>query len=918
MSRRDDAPNGPRREFSLPRAEQRLDAELDDEFRFHFDERVDEFVAAGMSREEALREATRRFGDREAYKASARAIDTVTLKQERRAAWTRTLWRETQRAFRVLTRDRAFSAVAFVTLAIGLGAAIAIFTVLDRVVLRALPYPEADRLVSVMHPATVPGSGERNWGLSAGSYFGFRERMRTLDELGMYTTGGFTVTSDGDAELVQAASVTATLLRALQARPALGRLLLAEDDVPGGPNVAVLGYEFWQRRYGGDPSAVGKTLETSVGTYQIIGVAERGLALPMPGPFASSSNLSGFTMDVWVPMQLDPAGPFYNSHPYVGVGRLRAGLSAEDAQREFTGLFVQIAEALPGVYSPGFLKQYRFGVGLRPLRDAVLGPTVPRALWLLFGAVILVLVIAAANVGNLFLLRFEARRREAAIRTALGAGSGQMAAHYLAETLLLCAAAWVAGVGIAALSLQGLLRIAPTNIPRLTEVALGGRAIGVGLLFALGLALLLGIVPLLRRGLDLGSLRDGGRGLSPSRRSRALRHALVVGQLALTLVLLAGAGLMFRSFAKLRAVEPGFDAQGVLAFDVSLPFLRYDTREKAAVFHEELQRRLAALPGVQAVGAGPTPLVDFGTGCAVVFRAGRPYGVDEQTPCVPSPTAVPGYFDALGIAVEGRRPEWRDVTARSQAVVITQALAERLWPGESAIDKGLGMNGANAEAFYRVVGVIPSLRAEALDLPPTEAVFYAATGLTPNARSGALNDLTVFVRQSGADPYALVPAVRQVLRELDAQVPLVSPRAMETVLARSMARTSFLLTLLGIASVVALLLSAVGIYGVISYLVVQRRTEIGIRLALGATVGGVVRLIVLQATQLAALGVLIGVAAAMAGSRVMQSLLYEVQAGDPRVLMAGALLLLTVVLLASWVPARRASQVDPSEAMRGD
>lgn len=918
MSRRDDAPNGPRREFSLPRAAQRLDAELDDEFRFHFDERVDEFVAAGMSREEALREVTRRFGDREAYKASARAIDTVTLKQERRAAWTRTLAREAQRAVRVLTRDRGFSLVAFFTLALGLGATISIFTVLDRVVLRALPYRDADRLVSVMHPATVPGSGERHWGLSEGSYFGFRERMRTLEDLGMYSTGGFTVTSGGDAELVQVASVTSTLFTTLQARAALGRLILAEDDAPGGPSRVVLSHEFWQRRFGGNPAVIGQNLETSVGSYEIIGVAEPSLALPMPGPFASSSNLSGFTMDVWVPMQANPAGPFYNSHPYVGVGRLREGVTAEDAQREFTGLFAQIAEALPDVYSPGFLKQYRFGIAVRPLRDAVLGPAVPRALWLLFAAVILVLVIAAANVGNLFLLRFEARRREAAIRSALGAGRGQMAAHYLAETLLLCGAAWVAGVGLAALALQGLLRIAPPNIPRLGEVALGARAVGVGLLFALGLALVLGFVPLLRRGLDLGSLRDGGRGLSPSRRSRVVRHALVVGQLALTLVLLAGAGLMFRSFAKLRAVEPGFDARGVLAFDVSLPFLRYDTREKAAVFHEELQRRLAALPGVQAVGAGPTPLVDFGTGCAVVFREARPYGVDEQTPCVASSTAVPGYFEALGITVEGRTPEWRDVTSRSQAVVITQALAERLWPGESAIDKGLGNNGSNAPAFYRVVGVIPSLRAEALDLPPTEAVFYAATGLTPNQRSGALNDLTVFVRQSGVDPYALVPAIRQTLRELDAQVPLVNPRAMETVLARSMARTSFLLTLLGIASLVALVLSAVGIYGVISYLVAQRRTEIGIRLALGASVGGVVRLIVLQAAQLAAVGVLIGVAAALVGSRVMQSLLYEVQAGDPRVLAGGTLLVLAVVTLASWGPARRAARVDPAEAMRAD
>lgn len=914
MSPRD--PGAPRRAFQLPRAADRLEEELEAEFRFHLEERIDEFVAQGMSREDAEREVQLRFGDREAHLSRAREIDAAALRQERRSDLLRTLGREMRRAARVLRRDRAFTVIAFVTLALGLGATTAIFTVLDAVVLRALPYGDAGQLVSVMHPATVPGSGERVWGLSPGGYFGFREQTRTLSDLGMYASGGFTVTNGGDAELVQAARVTASLLTTLQARPSAGRLLLSDDDMPGGPRVAVLSHEFFQRRFGGDLTMIGRNLETSVGSYEIIGVVEPGLALPVPGPFASAADLSALRVDVWEPLQLNPAGPFYNNHPYVGIGRLRPDIAVADAQREFEALFQRITEELPRVYSPGFLRQYAFRVQVASLRDAVLGPTVPRTLWLLFGAVVLVLLIAAANVGNLFLLRFEARRRESAIRTALGADRAQMAAHFLAETLLLCVAAGAAGIALAVAGLRVLLAIAPTNVPRLAEVTLRGSSVLVAFGVALLLALVLGFVPLLRRGIDIGSLRDGGRGLSPSRGQRRVRHVLVVGQLALTLMLLTGAGLMLRSFDQLRRVEPGFDPAGVLAFRLSLPFARYDTREKAAVFHQELQRRIGALPGVTAVGGGPMPLESFGTGCSVVFREGRPYGVDEQTPCVPTPTALPGYFEALGMTVEGRAPGWQDVTSRSQAVVVTRALADRLWPGEDVIGRGIASNGPDSPIWYRIVGVIPEFRAEALDLAPTEAVFYAATGLQEHVRTDALNDFSYFVRSTTDDPITTLPAIRQIVRELDPQVPLVHPRAMADVVAGSMARTSFILTLLGIAAAVALVLSAVGIYGVISYLVTQRRTEIGIRMALGASVSQVVQLVVLQSGRLAVLGVMLGIAGALAGARLMASLLYEVRTTDAAVLVSGTVLLLTAVLLASWVPAARAARIDPGEAMR--
>lgn len=909
-------PENPRREFQLPRSSERLAGEIEDELRFHMEERIEEFVAQGMSREDAVLEAKRRFGDMDQYRESARAIDQVTLRQERRANFLQTLIAEGGRARRALVRDRAFSVIAVFTLALGIAATTAIYSVLDAVVLESLPYDQSERLVAIRHPATVPGSGERHWGLSPGGYFGFRRDTPTLQDIGVYATGGFTVTSSGDAELIRSASITATLFNVLRARPALGRLLIEGDDIPNGPNVVVLGYDFWQRRFGGSPDIIGTLLETDIGNYEIVGVAERGLTLPVPGPFSSGGNLIDVAVDAWRPLGFDPAGPFYNNHPFVGIGRLADGASVEDAERNLRERFARIVEELPDVYSPGFISQYNFRVSAVSLRDAVLGPTVPRAVWMLFASVILVLAIAAANVGNLFLIRVESRRREAAVRSALGADKTHLAAHYLAEAALICISATAIGIALAGIALKVLPAFAPADVPRLASAQLSAGSTAAALAIGFLLTLTLGLVPLLRKELDLGTLRDGGRGLSPSKRQRFVRHALVVSQMALTLVLLAGAGLMFRSFNELRKVEPGFQIDGVLAFDVALPFSRYDTREKALVIHQELQRRLAALPGVLSVGAGPVPLEWFGAGCSVVFRENRPYEPDEQTPCVSTPTALPGYFDAAGIEVRGRMPDWNDIASRSQAAVVTEALATRLWPGEDAIGKGIATNW-NSTGWYRIVGVVPSMKAESFDSPPTEAVFYAGTGLVPDQRSSALNYTTYFVRTELSDPMSLIPSIRSTVREVESAVPVINPRSMASVATQSIAQTTFLLILLATAATIALLLSAVGIYGVISYMVTQRRSEIGIRMALGADMASVVRMVVRQSLGLAVIGMAVGVVIALAGSRAIASLLYSVSPGDPVVLSVGVIVLLATTLLASWEPARRAARVDPGEAVRG-
>ncbi|MEX2177090.1 MAG: ABC transporter permease [Gemmatimonadaceae bacterium] len=909
-----------RRVFRLPASSARLERSVDDELRFHLDERVREFMARGMTRDEAEAEARKRFGDYDSYSRHTRDVDAQTMTIRNRIELVDTLRREVPRAARLLARAPGFAAIAILTLALGIGATTAIYSVVKGVLLNPLPYPNPEALVSVMHPTSAPGSGERQWGLASVGYFHFREHASTLEALGVYRSGMLSVAEPGQpAQQVRMAQVTASLFDVFQARPHLGRLVTAEDDLPGlALRTVVLSYEFWRHYYGEDPDIVGRTIQTSAFPLEIIGVTQPGLTLPRPGAFASSADLTTFGVDLWVPLNLDPATR-QNNHAFAGVGRLAPGATADAAQRELSTMTGQFSALFPDVYSQRFMESYNFRAGVTPLHDEVLGPTIGRALWILFGAVALVLVIAAANVANLFLVRMEARRRDAAVRAALGADRRHMAVHYLSESLMLTLAAGALGVVLARVGLAAMLAIAPRNVPRLVGVELDGSS----LLFALALAVVagisLGVMPLPRAtSVDVDTLRDGARGLGASRRQRMARHALVVAQVALAMMLLVASGLMIRSFMHLRDVQPGLDASGVLTLGVSLPYRSYETMEQAAAFHREFGERVGALPGVVAIGAsGALPLRDYGTGCSVVFRENRPYASGEPTPCVHTVPATPGFFDALGITVRGRAPDWGDVSTKTQAVVVTEVLARRLWPGEDAIGKGIGTNGPDSPWWYRVVGVVPELRAGGLDQPPTEAVFLAASPLYPaQNRWGMLNGLVVAVKVARGQPDDLIGPIRRVLTEMDAQIPMVNPVTMETVVDRSIARTSFVMALLSIAAAIALLLSAVGLYGVISYLVAQRRAEIGVRIALGASVSRVLRMVMGESARLALLGVALGLLGAFLGTRLLQALLFGVSPTDSLVLTVVPIVLLAITALASFLPARRAARLDPAEALR--
>ena len=907
--------DGFRRVFRLPTSADRLAREVDDELRFHIEGRIEELIAQGWSRDAAAAEAWRRFGDYVAYRREARDIDLITHHQRRRMDIIDAIRREARQSVRALARTPAFSLVALATLVLGIGATASIFTVLDAVVLRPLPYPSPDRLVSITHPVSGTAVTAGKWGVSPAGYFFFRREARTLAASGIYSTGTLSVRSSDGAARVQSAQITSSVFGVLGARPAAGRLLASDDDTPNGPIVAVLGYGFWQRAFGSDPSIVGHTIDVEGRPVLVVGVAGPDVNLPMPSAVASQADIAGFGVDVWRPLQLDPAARAVNTHPYSMLARLAPGASVDDAQRELAALTARLPEIAPSAYSPAFMRQYHFSMAVTPLQTEVVGATA-RVLWVVFGAVALVLLMAAANVANLFLVRLEAHRREAAVRAALGAGRAHLAVHYLSESLLLTLSAGALALLLAWGGLHVFVAVAPPSIPRLASVALGWRTVAFAGALSIALGVVFGLVPLVsRRDVDTATLREGGRGLTSSRATRVVRDALIVGQMTLALVLLAAAGLMLRTVDQLRHVKPGFDPEHALTMHVHIPSSRYSGWAPVAAFHRSLQERVGALPGVRAVGGGTdAPLVSFGF-CSIVWVEDHPLAPGEEPPCVKVTEAAPGFFSALGLPVRGRVPDWHDAEAGTGAVVVTRALAERFWPGENAIGRGIKGNGSRPP-FYRVVGVADDVRGEGLEKPPVEAVFFPIIPMPEAPLWGPPNDLDLIVRTSLNDPTALVPTIRRTIAALDPMVSVDRVQTLTSVVQHSLARVSFILALLAIAALMALLLSAVGTYGVIAYLVTQRRSEIGLRMALGARAWEVTRLVVGHSLRLALLGAVIGTLAALATTRLLSSLLYGVQATDPVTFIVAVGFLLVVAVLASMAPARRAARVDPVEALR--
>ncbi len=811
--------------------------------------------------------------------------------------------------FRGFRSSPGFLAVVLFTLAVGIGATAAIFTVVNAILIRPLPYPEPERLVEVWNRA--PGMHLDQFEHSEGSYLVYRRHNHVLEDLGIYGRGSVTLTGGDRPERVEASGMTASVFSVLRVRPLLGRTFQEADDLPGSEPVTVLSHELWQRRYGGRPDVLGQVLQLDGVSTRVVGV--------MPADF----RFPTVQTKLWQPLVIDPAKPVVGNFSYNAVGRLNPGITRQRAARELSSLVYRIAEDYgERDVSRGMIESVKLSVLVHSLRDDLVGD-VERVLWLLLGSVGIILVIACANVANLFLVRAEGRQREVALRTALGASRRDVARLFLSESIALALMAGALGLGLAAAGVRLLVHLEPEGIPRLDEIGIDGYVLAFTAAVSIAAGLVCGGLALLRFGRPemVPALKEGGRGGSAGRERLWTRAVLVVVQMALALVLLVGSGLMAKSFWRLRGVNPGFNSQGVLSLYLYLPKARYPDAPSTARFNQQLLEKMRALPGVVEAGTISTlPLSGNNSNSGYTFED-FPLQKDTVPPLLGTRYTSPSYFETMRIPlIAGRTLDRRESGRRSGDIVVSQALAERFWPGRSVLGKRL-MNGISKEKhpWYTIVGVVGSVRDLGLDKKPLETVYLPVLGQgrTPDDKNPEYVERSVFlvIRGRGA-PVSLVAPVRQAVWSLDPNLALADIRPMRDVVARSMARTSFTMLLLLIAAAVAVVLGTVGIYGVISYVVSQRTREIGVRMALGAARGDIARMVLREGLFISLAGIVLGLLGAFAVTRLLIALLFDTSPLDPGVFAAVPVMLAAVALLASWLPAERAASVEPLEAIR--
>ena len=813
---------------------------------------------------------------------------------------------------RKLGRSPSFSAIAILTLALGIGANAAIFSVVYGVLLQPLHFEEPDRLVAVRHAA--PGIGLPELPNSEATFMTYKTQAHTIESIGLASEDVVNVTGLDRPVRLDAARVTAGLFDALRVRPVLGPGLTAADTLPDADPVVVISNAAWKNRFGADPQIVGRMLRLDGVDHRIVGV------LPAGFTYGSADT------ELWLPHTIDPDKPVTGNFNDEAVARLAPGATVADAQRELENLLPRMVELYPGDITADLLKSSGLQPTVQPLKDYLVGDA-GDVLWILLGTVGLILLIACANVANLFLVRSEGRVREVAVRTALGAGRGSLARGFLAESVALGLAGGALGLILAIAGVRALVAFGPDSIPRLDEVGVGLPVLAFTVVVSVVAGLLFGLVPMLRfnRAFSLvAALKEGGRGSSTGRERHLARNALVVAQVALALVLLVGSGLMLRSFQSLRSVEPGFQPAGLLTLRVSLPEAEYPDGHQVADFFQRLDERLRQLPGVEAAAAGAMPMGGQMSRSAHSFE-GQPVPEGSVPPIERNVRVAPGYFETIRQPLlAGRTFEDADAQKPRAVAIVNRAMAEKHWPGQDPLGKRLQMGmpdpgGADDwdAGWYTVVGVVGNTRFEGLDEDEAPMIYYANGPWAVEDHGWFDRTLTVVVRTAGGvHPLALAEPVRQTIWELDPNLPVANVRTAQKIVDESMARTSFTMVLLLIAAAVALVLGAVGLYGVISYIVSLRTQEIGIRMALGADAGDVARKVVRQGLAVAGLGAVLGIGAAFALTRLMASLLFGVSPTDPLTFAGVSGALMATAALASWLPARRAAGVDPLVALR--
>ncbi len=816
------------------------------------------------------------------------------------------LARNLRYVLRGLRRTPSFTATAVVTLAVGIGAAAAVFSVVHGVLLQPLSFDEPDRLVGLWHEA--PGLEFDLLNQSPALHFTYLEENRSFDGVGMWDNDRVTVTGTAEPEVVPAMRVTDGTLPLLGVQPVLGRLFTAEDDSPGTGRTVILSNAFWRARFGGDRDVVGRSLTVDGEPHDVIGVLPAGLQFLDHDP------------DLYLPFRFDRAEVFFGNFSFQGVARLRDGVTIEQADADVARMIPLSLEhfPLPGGFTREMFESARIGPNLRPLEKDVIGD-VGRVLWVLFGTVGIVLIVACANVANLLLVRAEGRYQQIAVRSALGADRKRLASEMLLESLVLGIAGGAGGLLLAAGGLHLLRTLEPEGLPRLDEISLDP----VVLLFTLAISvvapMLFGLLPVARlKVADLiTGLKEESRGGTVGTRGRQARDVLVAAQVALALVLMVGSGLMVRSFLALRSVEPGFtDPAHVQTLRAPVPTAEVEDPAEVARLHERILAELARLPGVESASLASSATMDGWDSNDPVFVEDFPQADDTLPPIRRFKWIAPGYFRTMGNPIlAGRDLTWDDVRERREVALVTRDLAAEYW-GDPEAAVGRRIRNQPGTAWKEIVGVVGQIHDDGVDQAATPTVYW------PLAQEDFWEEgvfvprsVAYVLRTSRAGTTSLLDEARAAVWSVNPRLPLSEVWTLDEILGRSMARTSFTLVMLAIAAMTALLLGGVGIYGVTSYVVAQRSREIGVRMALGAQRGDVSRLVLGHGLRLAVVGTGIGLVAAFLLTRLMAALLFGVEALDPATYGAAGVGAAVLALTASWLPARRAARVDPIETL---
>ena len=826
------------------------------------------------------------------------------------------LGRDARYAARGLRRNPLFTVIALLTLAIGTGANTAIFSVVDNVLLKPLPYPQAEELVAVWHRA--PGAELTGVGgelrSSASMFFTYAEENRTLQDVGVWVNGTASITGLAEPEQVRVVAVSNGLLPSLGIRSLVGRWLSQADQEPGASPTVMLTHDYWQRRFGGDLSAVGRTITINSVSTEIVGV--------MPPGF----RIVDTATDLIVPFRFDRSRLLLPTFDFFGVARLKPGVTIAEANADVARMLQIWLESwppFPGGDPRVYAETWRVEPSLRALKQDVVG-SIGNVLWVVMGTIGIVLLIACANVTNLLLVRTEGRQRELAVRAALGAGSWRIARVLLLESVLLGILGGVLGLAVAYAALELLLAIAPTSLPRLSEISIDARALAFALTISMVSGFALGLVPALKyAGPRISAvLHAGGRGSSQGRERHRAQNVLVVTQVALALVLLVSSGLMVRTFQALRTVEPGFtDAPQLQTIRISIPSLVVPEPDLVVRMQHDIVDALAAIPSVSSAAFTSSMPMD---GFNVAWDGIEVEDQQDAPPETPPPVrrfkfVAPGLFETAGTRlVAGRDMSWTDIYDSRPVVMISENLARELWI-EPAAAIGKRIRGGD-NAWREIIGVVQDVRDNGVAEPSPTVVYWPTLreNADPSAPALVTRAVTVVIRSPLAGTDGFFRQVQQAVWSVNANLPLAFVRTMQDVYDQSLARTSFTLVMLAVAGAVALVLGVVGLYGVLSYAVSQRRREIAIRLALGAQQQEIRRGFVRHGVVLAAIGVALGLGAAAGVTRLMTSLLYEIRPLDLPTYAAVGLLLLVVAALASYLPARRASGVDPAEALAAE